>query len=87
MKLRIRHTAPVVIVAVALGAGSALLATSAGGSATDVKPPLEAVSDCKPVPARCGSAESDLTIVAALNTLDVPDWRRSPPGFLRVDDH
>ncbi|GAA2720773.1 hemerythrin domain-containing protein [Actinocorallia aurantiaca] len=26
-------------------------------------------------------------IVAALNTLDVPGWRRSPPGFLLVDEH
>ena len=40
MKLRMRHTAPAVIVAVALGAGSALLATSVGGSAKGARPPL-----------------------------------------------
>ena len=39
MKLRIRHTAPVVIVAVALGAGTALLATNAGGGAKDAHAP------------------------------------------------
>jgi hypothetical protein len=43
MKFRMRHTAPAVIVAVALGAGSALLATSAGGGAVDAKPSLATV--------------------------------------------
>ena len=43
MKLRIRSTAPVVIVAVALGAGSALLATNAGGGATDAKPSVATI--------------------------------------------
>jgi hypothetical protein len=65
MKLRIRQTAPVVIVAIALGAASTLLVASTGGDATDVKRPRAAVSDCKPAPARCGSEESDLVIAAA----------------------
>ena len=46
------------IVAVALGAGSALLATSAGGGAADAKPPLAAVSDCKPAPARAAARKA-----------------------------
>ena len=62
MNLRMRHTAPAVIVAVALGAASTLLVASTGGSAADAKPSLAAVSNCKPVPARCGSEDNDLTI-------------------------
>jgi len=60
-----RYVAPAAVVAVALGAGSALLATNAGGGATDEKPSLVTVSDCKPAPARCGSEEYDLAIAAA----------------------
>ena len=65
MKLRMRHTAPVVIVAFALCASTTLLVASASGGAKDAKPSLAAVSDCEPVPARCGSEASDLEIVAA----------------------
>jgi hypothetical protein len=65
MKLRKRYAVPVVIVTVVLGASSALLAASTGGGAKDAGAPREAVSDCKPAPARCGSEESDLLIVAA----------------------
>jgi hypothetical protein len=65
MKVRMKHTVPVVIVAVALGTSGALLGASTGGGAKDLRPPREAVSDCEPPPARCGSEESDLLIVAA----------------------
>ena len=65
MKVRMRHTVPVVIVAVALGTSSALLAASTGGGAKDTEPPREAISDCKPAPARCGSEDNDLVIAAA----------------------
>jgi hypothetical protein len=67
MKLRMRHTVPVVLVAVALGASSTLLVASTGsaGGGKDTKPPREAISDCKPAPARCGSEDNDLVIAAA----------------------
>jgi hypothetical protein len=65
MQLRIRHTVPALVVAVALGASATLLVASAGGGAGDAKRPRVAVSDCKPAPARCGSEESDLVIAAA----------------------
>ena len=65
MKLRMRNTVPVVIVTVALGASSGLLLASTGSAAKDTKPPGEAISTCKPPPARCGSEDSDLMIVAA----------------------
>jgi hypothetical protein len=48
MKLRMRHTPPPVIVAVALGAGSALLATSVGGSAKGARPPLARAENREP---------------------------------------
>jgi hypothetical protein len=62
MKLRMRHTAPAVIVAVALGAGSALLATSAGGGATDAKPSLATVATAEngESPERAGLARGVL---------------------------
>jgi hypothetical protein len=65
MKLRMRHTVPVVLVAVALGASSTLLVASTGSGGKDTKPPREAISDCKPAPARCGSEDNDLVIAAA----------------------
>ena len=65
MKLRMRHTVPVVIVTVALGASSGLLLATTGSGARDTKPPGEAISDCKPAPARCGSEDNDLVIAAA----------------------
>ena len=65
MRFRMRYLTPATVVVVALGAGSALLATNAGGGATDDKPSLVTVSDCKPAPARCGSEDNDLVIAAA----------------------
>ena len=65
MKLRMRHAVPVVIVAVALGSGSALVAASTEDAPKDAGQPREAVSTCQPPPARCGSEDSDLLIVAA----------------------
>ena len=65
MKLRLRQTLPVMIVAVSLGGGSTLLLAGTGNGAKDAGPARDAVSDCEPAPARCGSEESDLVIAAA----------------------
>jgi hypothetical protein len=65
MKPLLRHTFPVVIVAVSLGAGGAVLLASTGSDAKGAGPPREAISDCKPAPARCGSEDNDLVIAAA----------------------
>ena len=65
MKLPVRHTVPVAIVAVVIGASSTLLVASTGNEAKDARPPREVISTCAAPPARCGSEESDLVIAAA----------------------
>ena len=65
MKLRLRHTLPVMIVAVSLGSGSTMLLAGTGNDEKDAEPARVAVSDCNPAPARCGSEENDLVIAAA----------------------
>jgi hypothetical protein len=72
---RIQRSVSVVAVAAALGvSGTLFVAATSGGSASEQAPPdartkaetpRDAVSDCKPAPARCGSEESDLLIAAA----------------------
>ena len=65
MKLRVRHTLPVMIVAVSLVGGSTFLLAATGNGEKDAGPPPVAVSDCPPAPARCGSEDNDLVIAAA----------------------
>ena len=67
MRLRLRHAVPVVIAALALGAGSTLLAASTDGGAKDPTPSRSAVSDCSPPPDPCGSDSLDATVIAAAN--------------------